>query len=118
MKNYILLAFLFFSITNFAQIKGTVTDEKGNSLPFVSVFEENTYTGTTSNEQGKYQLNVKESGKNRIIFQYLGFKTQKITVSTDSKTITLDVKMVEESFTLNEVVIDPKNNPANAIIKN
>jgi len=118
MKNYILLAFLFFSITNFAQIKGTVTDEKGNPLPFVSVFEENTYTGTTSNEQGKYQLNVKESGKNRIIFQYLGFKTQKITVSTDSKTITLDVKMVEESFTLNEVVIDPKNNPANAIIKN
>ncbi|OXB07877.1 DUF5686 and carboxypeptidase regulatory-like domain-containing protein [Flavobacterium pectinovorum] len=118
MKNYILLAFLFFSITNFAQIKGTVTDEKGNPLPFVSVFEENTYTGTTSNEQGKYQLNVKETGKNRIIFQYLGFKTQKITVSTDSKTITLDVKMLEESFTLNEVVIDPKNNPANAIIKN
>lgn len=117
MKNYILLAFLFFSITNFAQIKGAITDEKGNPLPFVSVFEENTYTGTTSNDQGKYQLNVKETGKNRIIFQYLGFKTQKITVSPDSKTIILDVKMVEESFTLSEVVIDPKNNPANAIIK-
>ena len=117
MKNYILLAFLFFSISNFAQIKGTITDEKGNPLPFVSVFEENTYTGTTSNEQGKYQLNVKETGKNRIIFQYLGFKTQKLSVSSDSKTIVLDVKMLEESFTLNEVVIDPKNNPANAIIK-
>jgi len=117
MKNYILLAFLFFSISNFAQIKGTITDEKGNPLPFVSVFEENTYIGTTSNEQGKYQLNVKETGKNRIIFQYLGFKTQKLSVSSDSKTVVLDVKMLEESFTLNEVVIDPKNNPANAIIK-
>ncbi|MFH6993674.1 DUF5686 and carboxypeptidase regulatory-like domain-containing protein [Flavobacterium sp. FlaQc-48] len=117
MKNYIVFAFLIFSISNFAQIKGTITDEKGNPLPFVSVFEENTYSGTTSNEQGKYQLNVKEVGKNKIIFQYLGFKTQKITVSTDSKTPTLDVKMTEESFALNEVVIDPKNNPANAIIK-
>lgn len=117
MKNYILFAFLIFSISNFAQIKGTITDEKGNPLPFVSVFEENTYSGTTSNEQGKYQLNVKEVGKNKIIFQYLGFKTQKITVSPDSKTTTLDVKMTEESFALNEVVIDPKNNPANAIIK-
>ncbi len=117
MRNYTLLAFLFFSITNFAQIKGTITDEKGNPLPFVSVLEENTYTSTTSNELGKYQLNVKEVGKNKITFQYLGFKTQKIAVSTESKTITLDVKMLEESFTLNEVIIDPKNNPANAIIK-
>ena len=92
-------------------------DEKGNPLPFVSVFEENTYSGTTSNEQGKYQLNVKEIGKNKIVFQYLGFKTQKISVSGDSKTIVLDVKMPEESFALNEVVIDPKKNPADAIIR-
>lgn len=117
MKNYTLLAFLFFSISNFAQIKGTITDEKGNPLPFVSVFEENTYSGTTSNEQGKYQLNIKEVGKNKIVFQYLGFKTQKVAVSGDSKTIVLDIKMQEESFALNEVVIDPKKNPADAIIR-
>lgn len=117
MRNYTLLAFLLFSLSNFAQIKGTITDEKGNPLPFVSVFEENTYTGTTSNEQGKYQLTVKDIGKNKITFQYLGFKTQKITVSSDTKTIVLDVKMQEENFVLNEVVIDPKNNPANAIIR-
>jgi hypothetical protein len=117
MKNYILFAFLIFSISNFAQIKGTITDEKGNPLPFVSVFEENTYSGTTSNEQGKYQLNIKEVGKNKITFQYLGFKTQKIVIPADSKTMTLDVKMLEESFALNEVVIDPKNNPADAVIR-
>lgn len=117
MRNFTLVAFLFFSISNFAQIKGIITDEKGNPLPYVSVFEENTYTGTTSNEQGKYQLNIKEPGKNKIIFQYLGFKTQKITVTPESKTITLDIRLQEESFSLNEVIIDPKNNPANAIIK-
>ena len=117
MRNYTLLAFLFFSISSFAQIKGIITDEEGNPLPFVSVLEENTYSSTTSNEQGNYQLNVKEIGRNKIIFQYLGFKTQKITVPPESKTVVLDVKMLEESFALNEVVIDPKNNPANAIIK-
>jgi len=117
MRNFTLFALLFFSITTFSQIKGTITDDKGNPLPFVSVFEENTYAGTTSNEQGKYQLNVKEIGKNKITFQYLGFKTQKIAVAAGSKTVTLDVQLQEESFALNEVVIDPKNNPANAIIK-
>ncbi|MEG2100621.1 MAG: DUF5686 and carboxypeptidase regulatory-like domain-containing protein [Flavobacterium sp.] len=117
MKNFTVLAFLIFSISNFAQIKGTITDLKGNPLPFVSVFEENTYTSTTSNEQGKYQLNVKEIGKNKITFQYLGFKTQKQTVASDSKILILDVKMEEENFELNEVVINSKDNPANAIIK-
>jgi hypothetical protein len=117
MRKYHLLALLFFSISHFAQIKGTISDEKGNPLPFVSVFEENTYSSTTSNEQGVYQLNVKEIGENKIIFQYLGFKTQKITVEQGLKTLTLDIIMKEESFTLNEVIIDPKNNPANAIVK-
>lgn len=117
MRNFTLFAFLFLSISGFSQIKGTITDLQGNPLPYVSVFEENTYTGTTSNEQGKYQLNVKQIGKNKIVFQYLGFKTQKIVVSPESKTVVLDIKMTEESFDLNEVVIDPKNNPANAIIR-
>ena len=117
MRNFTLFAFFIFSISNYAQIKGIITDENGKPLPFVSVMEENTYSNTTSNEQGQYQLQVKEVGRNKITFQYLGFKTQKIAVAATSKTITLDVKMLEESFALNEVVIDPKNNPANAIIK-
>lgn len=117
MRNYTLLAFLLFSISNFAQIIGTVTDEKGNPLPFVSIFQEGTYHGTTSNEQGKYQLNVKEIAGSTIIFQYLGYKTQKKIVLAATKTVILDVQLQEESFALNEVVIDPKNNPANAIIK-
>ncbi len=117
MRNFTLFAFLVFSISTFSQIKGTVTDDKGNPLPFVSVFEENTYAGTTTNEQGNYQLNVKEIGGNKIVFQYLGYKTQKITVLAATRTVILDVKLQEESFALNEVIIDPKNNPANAIIK-
>jgi len=117
MRNYTLFAFLFFSLSNFAQIRGTITDDKGNPLPFVSIFQEGTYHGTTSNEQGKYQLNVKEIAGSTIIFQYLGYKTQKKIVLAATKTVILDVQLQEESFALNEVVIDPKNNPANAIIK-
>jgi hypothetical protein len=117
MKKYFLLLFVFVCHANFAQIKGTVSDEKGNPLAFVTVFEENTYNGTTSNEQGKYQLKVKKVGENKITFQYLGFKTQKITIQNQALPYVVDVKMLEENFTLNEVVINRKNNPADAIIK-
>ena len=73
MKNAFLYFLLLLSIHVSAQIKGTVTDEKGNPLPFINVFEENTYNGTTTNEQGKYQLSLKSAGTNKIVFQYLGF---------------------------------------------
>jgi hypothetical protein len=112
-----LLLLLFLSLYSNAQIKGTLIDEKGNPLSFVSVFEENTYNGTTSNEQGNYQLTIKSVGKNKIVFQLLGFKTQKIAIPTEKLPYILDVKMLEESYSLNEVVINTKNNPANLIIK-
>ena len=117
MKNAFLYFLLFLSFCSTAQIKGTVTDEKGNPLPFINVFEENTYNGTTTNEQGKYQLHLKSTGNNKIVFQYLGFKTQKIAVPTEKLGAPLDVKMIEENFSLNEIVIHTKDNPANTIIK-
>ncbi|WP_281239023.1 DUF5686 and carboxypeptidase regulatory-like domain-containing protein [Flavobacterium praedii] len=118
MKNAFLLLFLIPSFFSFAQIKGKVTDEKGNPLPSVTIYEENTYNGTTSNEQGYYDLNIKKTGKHVVVFQFLGFKTQKTTLDIVTFPHNLDVKLVEESFSLHEVVINPKDNPANQIIKN
>lgn len=106
------------SFVSTAQIKGTVSDEKGNPLPFVTIFQEGTYNGTTSNELGKFELNLKKSEKQTVVFQFLGFKTQIITIQTDKLPYSFDIKMIEESYSLNEVVINTKINPALAIIKN
>ena len=80
MKNAFLFLFLITGLLNFAQIKGKITDDKGNSLPSVTIYEDNTYNGTTSNEQGFYELNTKKIGKHTIVFQFLGFKTQKLVL--------------------------------------
>ena len=77
MKQQITLFLLFLTSISFAQIKGTIKDKEGNPLPFVNIYIENTYIGTTSNELGKYELNTTEKGNVHLIFQYLGFKTQK-----------------------------------------
>jgi hypothetical protein len=118
MKKITLLLLLLASISNFAQIKGTVTDEKGNSLPSVSVYLENTYTGTSTNEKGQYELKAKTSGEYTIVFQYLGFKTKKIKHTFQQTIETIDVELAEENFTLNEVVVSKKDNPAIQIIRN
>ncbi len=112
------ICFLLFTIISSAQIKGTVTDKDGNTLPFVSIFLENSYRGTTSNDAGNYELSIYSEGNYRIVFQYLGYKTRIMEVSPKEFPFTLDVILTEENITLKEVVINPKDNPANEIIRN
>ena len=114
----IIYLLLFFSIFTQAQIKGTVTDQKGNPLPNVTIYEEKTYNGTTSNEKGVFQLTLKIKEKNTLVFQYLGYKTRKISFSTENLNSKNEIQMEEELFSLNEIVIKKKNNPANEIIRN
>ena len=116
--NKILFALLFVSSFTFSQIKGTVKDKDGNPLPFVNIYIENTYIGTTSNELGKYELNTTEKNNVHLIFQYLGYKTQKHILNITSFPYEFDVALQEEDFQLKEVVVVNGENPANDIIRN
>ena len=118
MKKKLTLFFLFIITLSNAQVRGKVTDEKGNPLPFVNIFEENTYNGTTTNEQGRFEINIKTPGNHTLLFQYLGYKTAKQVVTLDKTPVEIEVILVEENIILNEVVINPKDNPANEIIRN
>lgn len=118
MKHLFALTFLFITISNFAQVKGKVTDENGNPLAAVSIHLEDTYIGTTTNEAGEYYLDIKRRGKFVIVFQYLGYQTYKIKYVFDNITKIMDVKLEAENIQLNTVVIDKKNNPANEVIRN
>ncbi|WP_310595576.1 DUF5686 family protein [Flavobacterium sp.] len=102
---------------SFSQIKGTISDEKGNSIPYAIVFEENTYNSTTANEKGVYELNVKKTDNHTLIFKSLGYKTKKEKITTTEFPYTLNAVLAEENLALNEVVINTKVNPALAIIK-
>ena len=59
-----------------SQIKGTVRDSNGTALPYVNIFIENSYTGTTSNTEGYYEIDVSKTGDCAVVFQFLGFRTQ------------------------------------------
>ncbi|MFT4612850.1 MAG: hypothetical protein ACJA1H_001344 [Glaciecola sp.] len=108
---------LLCTIVSFAQIKGTVTDEKNQPLPFVNIYLENTYKGTTSNEDGNYELNITVTKSYTVVFQSLGYKTVKKKVDIQSYPFILDVVLLEEEVSLDEVVINSEENPANIIIR-
>lgn len=118
MRTLFLSLLLFYTLSNLAQVKGTVTDEKGNALPSVSVFIENTYTGTTTNEKGQYDLHLKSPGEYTIVFQCLGFRTKKIRETIGINAVTVNAQLSEENFTLREITVNKRDNPANQIIRN
>lgn len=118
MKKLLLVTVLLISATLFAQIRGKVTDKTGQPIPYTTVIIENTYNGTSANDNGSYELTVKEKGKYTLIFQSLGYKTKKISADIEIFPHTLDISLDDENYTLSEMIIKPnKEDPAYAIIK-
>lgn len=82
-------------------IAGVVIDEKGVSLPGVSVTEEGTANGTTTDLDGKFTLKLKGNSKT-LIFSFVGYETIKVSIENKTE---LRVVLKEFSEGLQEVVV-------------
>ncbi|WP_407557689.1 DUF5686 and carboxypeptidase regulatory-like domain-containing protein [Winogradskyella sp. 4-2091] len=116
-KNLLFIFLIAISSSISAQITGNITDQNNNPLPFVNILIENTYKGTTSNDDGYYELNISQPKDYVIIYSYLGYKTIKKSVSISKFPYQLDIVLEEESVSLGEVLVDATNDPANAIMR-
>jgi hypothetical protein len=117
MKKITSLLLLVFTIGTFAQIKGKVIDKTGEPLSFVSVYLENTLTGTTTNDNGDYELSLNKPGDYTVVFQYLGYKTVKKSANIQRFPFILNATLIEEQVVLDEIKISAGENPANQIIR-
>lgn len=82
------------------ELTGTVQDVKKLPLPGVTVLVKGTTIGTVTDGLGQYKLSVPDDAKT-LVFSFMGMKTQEIALT--GKT-TVDVEMVEETVSLEEVV--------------
>jgi TonB-dependent starch-binding outer membrane protein SusC len=83
------------------KITGTVTDEKGNQLPGVTVLVKGTSIGVLSDGSGKYVLNNVPQNAT-LIFSFVGMTTQEIP--TEGRSL-IDVVLKEQAIGLDEVVV-------------
>ena len=104
-----LLALTLLSFSLFAQqgnaINGTVVDQNGNALPNANVYLENTNYGTSSNEDGFYQISNISNGTYVLIVSEIGFKTFTSKAITINGAVTLNVKLQEDVSALDDVII-------------
>lgn len=101
-----LFAFLLLSNPSIAlasiqqEITGSVRDVDGVPIPGVYVEIKGTSHGTATDIDGNYSIEA--STGDIIVFSFLGFKTQEVTIDEDS---VIDITMEDDQANLDEVIV-------------
>jgi len=108
---------LSFVLTYAQEIKGVVRSSNGESIPFASIYIKELTTGTTSNLEGEYSIQL-EPGKYTIIYQALGFVRVQEEVNLNSGILVKDIVLHTQDYKIKEVrVFGGNEDPAYPIIR-
>ncbi|MGM5469989.1 TonB-dependent receptor [Flavobacteriaceae bacterium LMO-SS05] len=90
------------SLNNVQQaVSGNITDDKGLSLPGVSIIEKGTNNGVASDFDGNYTITI--SGSDAILtYSYMGFRSQEVQVGNST---TINIILEEDAQELDAVVL-------------
>lgn len=95
-------------------VEGIVTDASDKSiLSYVNIAIKNSSKGTYSDEKGRFHLQVQQP-EAVIVFSFIGYEKQEIKVTQSTF---LEVKLKPLTMSLDEVVVNPGENPANRVMK-
>ena len=101
----ILCCCLLIGLSSAAQIrlsvKGRVLDESGMPLPGVSIIEEGTSNGVTTNSKGDFLIRV-SNREATLAFSFLGYETVREKVGQRTR---IDVQLFASSTRMDEVVV-------------
>ncbi|MDH5399200.1 MAG: TonB-dependent receptor [Cyclobacteriaceae bacterium] len=83
------------------QVQGNIKDENGEGLPGVSVYLKGTTTGSVSDVNGDYNVEVPDN-TDVLVFSYIGYKTREVSIGQQTQ---IDLAMEPDLKTLSEVIV-------------
>ncbi len=93
-------------------IKGKVTDEHGETLPFAQVYLENTSMGAVADQNGNYVIANVPPGSYTLQIRMLGYRPANVSVTVSEGTsATQDFKLVDDALMLSDVVVTGTRTP-------
>jgi len=123
MKSRIVLLFLLIFASSYSSwagiVKGTVTDQSGEALPYANVYVKNTTYGVATDLNGRYFLELK-TGKYILVFSYMGYNTaEHQIIISDNKPLIFNVSLSMASYLTEEILISPdKRDITKRIVQN
>jgi len=114
----VLLFFVFSCFHAFAGVlQGKVTDEKGEILPFATVFVKGSTLGVSANAEGQYQLNL-PPGNYDVVCQIMGFQQAHFALEIKgNEQVNHNFKMSVVSLQMNEFIMKSSDDPAMYIMR-
>ncbi|MEA3445627.1 MAG: carboxypeptidase-like regulatory domain-containing protein, partial [Bacteroidota bacterium] len=97
-------------------LKGQIQSADGKPLSYASIFNVSSSTGTVSNIDGNYFMEL-HFGRHEIEFSFLGFKRQQIFIDINKDTTQLNISLKKENYLLAEVVVGLDEDPAYEMIR-
>lgn len=85
------------------EIKGVVKDSEGNPLPGVTVGVKDTSLGAITNANGEFLITLPETDNVKLIFSFIGMKTQELTYKNEPH---LSITLEEDVEAMDEVVVN------------
>lgn len=83
-------------------IRGIVKDEKGITLPGVSVIVKGTQTGVATDINGRFEIKVDDEPNLILQFSFVGMKTKEIKIGNNQE---LKVVLESAAESLDEVIV-------------
>lgn len=105
---YLLLIIIFsFPYLLFSQtsISGTVTDPKGETIAGANIYIKDSYDGTSSDMNGKFNFTTSESDSQRLIISCIGYESSEQHLYVKGTALNLKIVLKEIVNELNTVVI-------------
>ena len=106
MKYLILFGFLFLSTLSFAQtISGKISAKNGEEIPYANVYLKQTKMGTSTNENGFYELKNVPKDKYTLVVSSIGYRTKTIKINVlNDKNILQNITLLDDN-SLDEIVV-------------
>ncbi|WP_298781297.1 TonB-dependent receptor [uncultured Polaribacter sp.] len=106
MKHFILILFLLISSFSFSQtITGKITSKNGDALLYVNIYLKKTKIGTSSNEEGFYEIQNIPKGNYNLIISSIGYKTKSVKIAIKNNDKLVRNFSLEEDYSLDEIVV-------------
>lgn len=116
---FILVCFFTLGLNNLTAqlISGKVIDASNKQpIPFVFIGIENSHKGTTADVDGNFKLKIDSTIK-QLTVQIIGYEKLKINLSEADLSKPIIIKLNSLDVKLDEIVVTPKENPANELIR-
>jgi len=105
MNKIIIYIIAFSFVFSDVLIKGTISDDGGNPIPYANVYLKDTFDGISSNDKGQFAFKTYETGEQIFLATFIGYENYQENIIIDKEDIVINVVLKPSASRIGEVSI-------------